>query len=64
MKFIVDRIENEIATVELEDGRMLNIPSVLIEDANEGDIVEILIRKEETKERKEYIEELQSSLFE
>ena len=64
MKFIVDRIENEIATVELEDGRMLNIPSVLIEDANEGDIVEILIRKEETKERKEYIEELQISLFE
>ena len=64
MKFIVDRIEADVATVELEDGRMLNIPTVLIAEAEEGDIVEIIVRKEATKERENYIENLKNNLFE
>lgn len=64
MKIIVDRIEENIATVELENGEMLNIPKILLEDAKEGDIVEIIIRKKETMERQQMIEEFLNDLFE
>ena len=40
MKVIIDRIEGDIAMVEL-DGEMLKIPRALIGDAREGDAVMI-----------------------
>ena len=64
MKIIVDRIEENIATVELENGDMLNIPSILVSEAKEGDIVEIIVKERETKEREEYITSLKNELFE
>lgn len=39
MKIIVDRIEENIAVVELENGKMLNVPLEIIADANEGDSI-------------------------
>lgn len=64
MKIIVDKIEENIATVELENGEMLNLPSKILDGAEEGDIVEIIVRKNETYERKETIEKLAKRLFE
>ena len=64
MKIIVDKIEQEIATVELENGEIINIPSKLIEEAEEGDVVEITVCKKETEERQEKIQELANKLFE
>ncbi len=40
MKYIIDRIENNIAVCETEDGEMVNIPlNKLPEGAAEGDIL-------------------------
>lgn len=64
MKVIVDKIEENIATVELENGEMLNLPRKILDGAEEGDIVEIIVRKNETYERKETIEKLANRLFE
>ena len=64
MKIIVDKIEEDIATVELENGYMVNVPLVILDGAKEGDIVEILVKKNETDERKQTIEEIANKLFE
>ena len=64
MKIIVDQIEENVATVELENGEMINVPSIILDGAEEGDIVEIMVQKKETYERKETIEELANRLFE
>ena len=64
MKIIIDRIEENIATVELENGEVINIPSIILDGAEEGDIVEIIVRKDETYERQETIAELANRLFE
>ena len=37
----VDRIEDEMAVVEVEEGKMVNLPTIFIPDAKEGDIVDI-----------------------
>lgn len=64
MKFTIDRIEEELAVVELEDGNMVNIPKIILPlEAKEGDIISVSIDKEETEERKERIEEKFKSLF-
>ena len=64
MKVIVEKIDGNIATVELENGEMVNLPSIILSGAEEGDIVEIIVRKDETYERQEMIEELANRLFE
>lgn len=63
MKIIVDLIEEDEARVELENGDMINIPKVLLDNAKEGDIVEIKVLKEETEKRKNYIQSIASKLF-
>ena len=47
MKYIVDRIEENSAVIEIETGKTLSIPIELIEDAKEGDTVVITIEKKE-----------------
>ena len=64
MKIIVDKIEGEVATIELEDGEMLNIPYMILDGAKEGDIVEIKICKEETEKRKATLGKLLDKLLE
>ena len=49
MKVIIDRFEGEYAIVELEIGKCVNIPKVLIPNSNEGDIVRIEIEKRKLK---------------
>ena len=53
MRVIIDRIEERFAVCELEDGKLINIPRELFEDAHEGDVFDIVITKnEEVKEER------------
>ncbi len=45
MKIIVDRIEDGVATVELENGETINIPAILFEDFKEGDTLTLTVEK-------------------
>lgn len=47
MKIIVDRIEENIAVVELEDKSRVNIPAVLLGEAKEGDAITLSVEKKQ-----------------
>jgi len=75
MQGIVDRIEEELYVVELEDGTMINIEKdKILEDVKLGDVVDvefedgevIEVRKneEQTEDRKKYIEDLTKDMWE
>lgn len=64
MKVIIDRFEGDYAVVEIEIGKCVNIPKILIPNAKEGDIIKIEIDKKETLERKKHIQELMNNVFE
>ncbi|HAZ20626.1 MAG TPA: DUF3006 domain-containing protein [Clostridiales bacterium] len=63
MKVVIDRFEEEYAVVELESGTFADMPRVLVPDAREGDVVEIRIDHQETKIRRERIQNLMKKLF-
>ena len=53
MRVVVDRIEENFAVCELDDGRMINVPCELFEDVHEGDVFDVVITKnEEVKEER------------
>ena len=64
MDVIVDRIEGDYAVVEIEKGKMCNLPLELVPNVKEGDAVTIIINKDKTEEGKKTIEELMNSVFE
>ncbi len=45
MKIIVDRIEDGVATVELENDKTVNLPAILFKDFQEGDTLNLTIEK-------------------
>ncbi len=45
MKYIVDRIEENSAIIEIEAGKTTSIPLELIKDAKEGDYIIITVEK-------------------
>lgn len=63
MKVIIDRFEGDYAVVELEVGKSVNIPKILIPDAKEGDVIKIIIDGDTTEERKKQIQELVNNVF-
>ncbi len=63
MKVIIDRFEGDYAVVELEVGKSVNIPKILIPDAKEGDVIKIIIDRDTTEERKKQIQELVNNVF-
>lgn len=64
MKWIIDRIENNIAVCELENGEMLDVKmSALPKGIKEGDVIKLSVDETETNERKERINKLMNSLF-
>ena len=63
MKVIIDRFEGDYAVVEIDVGKFANMPKILIPNAKEGDVVEIIVNQEETQKRKEHIKDLMSNLF-
>ena len=75
MQGIVDRIEEELYVVELEDGTMINIEKdKILEDVKPGDVVDVEFEDEEvvevrknegqTEDRKKYIENLTKDMWE
>ena len=56
MRVVIDRLEGDIAVVELENGKVIDAPKVLFSDAKEGDIVYIEINREETEAKKDEIQ--------
>lgn len=64
MKWIVDRIENDIAVCELENGSFIDVNcKALPENVHEGDVITLCIDKAETENRKEKIDKLMNNLF-
>lgn len=63
MKVIIDRFEGEYAIVELEVGKVINVPKILFPNAKEGDVIKIEIDNEETNNRKNKIQGLINDLF-
>lgn len=64
MRVMIDRFEGEFAVVEMQDRKMVNIPKILVPDANEGDAVIIRVDKERTAAAEKEIKELMDDLFE
>lgn len=64
MKVIIDRFEGDYAVVEIEVGKCVNIPKILVPNAKEGDVINIEIDKNETEERKKNIKNLMNNIFE
>ena len=64
MDVIVDRIEGDYAVVEIDKGKMCNLPLVFVPNVKEGDVVTITINKDKIEERKKTIEDLMNSVFE
>lgn len=65
MKVIIDRFEAGFAVVEMEDKSTIDMPKELIPvGAQEGDVLEIRIDKEETTERKKRLDHLMDDLWE
>lgn len=63
MKVIIDRIENNYAIVEIETGKSINIPKILVPGAKEGDVIKIEIDEAETIKRRKSIQELMNKVF-
>ena len=63
MQVIVDRIEGDYLVLELEDGFIIDVKRELIPGAKEGDIVDIYINEEATKERCNEVSQLMDDLF-
>lgn len=65
MKIIIDRFEGDYAVVELESKDLADLPRILVPlEAKEGDILEIIVDKDETMRRKKRIEKLTEGLWE
>lgn len=63
MDMIIDRIEGEIAVVELPDKSTVNISRrVLPEDAREGSVIRIIVDGEKTIERRDMIRDKMKKL--
>lgn len=63
MTITIDRIEGNYLIVELENGKIINLPKELIPNAKENDIYSINLNKDEMKKRKNNINNLINDLF-
>jgi hypothetical protein len=64
MKYTIDRFEGNFAVVELENKKLINVPSEAIpEEAKEGDIIFVSVDKAGTKKRRQEIRKMEDSLF-
>ena len=64
MKVIIDRFEADFAIVETEKGNFSMISKNLLENAKEGDIIDISISNKETEDKKQEVKTLLDELFE
>ncbi len=63
MRIIIDRFEGDFALCETENGKILDVPSELFENAHEGDVFDISFNEKETLNRKENLNSRLKNLF-
>ena len=63
MKGVIDRIEEDIAVIEFDDGFQMELPAKYISGAREGVVVEIRVDEGETGKRRADIAKLQQDLL-
>ena len=63
MKIIIDRFEEGFAVCEMPDGTMVNIPKIVLENAAEGDVINVTVDKDETDRRKDKIDKLMKDVW-
>lgn len=64
MRVTIDRIEGNMAVVELEDGSTADLPLVFVPNVKEGMTVTITVEDNGAEQRKQNIKNLMDSLFE
>ncbi len=61
---IIDRFEGEYAVIELEDGRMVNMPRELLPlEAKEGMVINVIVDENRTGEQKKRLKDKMDKLF-
>lgn len=63
MRVIIDRIENETAVCELENGKIISIPSEFFENPAEGSVYNVIKDEQAEQSRKDNARERLNSLF-
>ena len=63
MEVIVDRVENGVLILELEDGTLASLPQKLIPTAKEGDVITFAVDKDKTQNRKKKMAERVNRLW-
>ncbi len=63
MEFTIDRFEGRFAICEGQNGEIFNIPSTVLNEAHEGDIIHLVIDRNKTKEKKKINQERLNKLF-
>lgn len=64
MRAVIDRFEGDIALVETVTGHATaGFSRNLLEDAKEGDIIEVTILKHESDEKREEVNKIMDRLF-
>lgn len=63
MKIVIDRIEDEIAVCELENGEFVEAPLALFGEVKEGDIITLAVEEQQTEDIKEKMQNKLSALF-
>ena len=63
-RIIIDRFEGDMACVEAENGKIYNIPLILLPNTREGDVIDITVNREETQKRSSAASNRLHSLFE
>ncbi len=64
MQVVIDRIEEDMAVVETDDGSLYDIPKNLIpSDAKEGDVLLIEVDKDSTIDREQEIVDLMDDVW-
>ncbi len=63
MEYIVDRIEGNFLILEGENKVFFKLSADALPNAKEGDVIQISVLQETTKERNKTIEGLVNSLF-
>lgn len=64
MRLIIERFEGNFAVVELDNKETVNMPKILLpEGAKEGDIIDIEINEQKTRERRQKMENKMNDLW-
>lgn len=63
MRVVIDRIEENTAVCNLENGSVINAPIALFEDVKEGRVYDITLNTAEENKRKENAQSRLNSLF-